>query len=74
MFWGYFGGIVPCKYKTNRSVFEDVKVILKRIMAKRINFVQTTGVDKYSLRPLAFLLHYIKEFTSRRPIEIPHQS
>ena len=41
----YVGSFLPCKHESKRLVFELVKILLKRVLAKRMNFLQAIGVD-----------------------------
>ena len=44
-FRGYLGCILTCEHKTDGFGLQDIKVILKRILAKRVDLIQTAGVD-----------------------------
>jgi hypothetical protein len=66
----YPAGILASKYEPNRSVLEQVKAILKRILTKRINVLQPTGVDEHCVYPVGFFLKDIEELTCGGAIEI----
>jgi hypothetical protein len=69
-FRGYLVCILTCEHKTNGFGLQDIEVILKRILAKGIDLIQTTGLDKYCVNAVAFVLQDVKELASRSAVKI----
>ncbi|MBW1678150.1 MAG: hypothetical protein JRF30_07705 [Deltaproteobacteria bacterium] len=60
----YLGRIFAGKFKRDALGLKEVKVILKRILAKGINLLQPTGVDEYPMYAVAFFLQGIEQLAS----------
>jgi hypothetical protein len=54
-------------------VFEKIKTIVKRILTKRINVLQATGVDEDSPHAMTVLPQNIDELACRHAIKIARQ-
>ena len=69
-FGRYQGRILASEYQADVLRIKDVKVVLKSILAKRVDLIQTAGVDKYSVYAVGFVLQDIKELASRSAVKI----
>jgi hypothetical protein len=69
----YARGILAAKYKAKPSVFEEVKTILKRVHPKRINILQTTGIDENPRDAITILFQGIEQLACRGAIEIANE-
>jgi hypothetical protein len=69
-FGRYLGRILASEYQADVLGLQDVKVVLKRLLAKRVDLIQTAGVDKYSVYAVGFVLQDIKELASRSAVKI----
>ena len=54
-------------------MFKEVKAILKRIAAKRVNFSQATGIDADLCDTVTIFLQGIEQLARRRAVEIALQ-
>jgi hypothetical protein len=55
-------------------VFEEIKTIVKRILAKRINVLQATGVDEDFPHAMTVVPQSIEELACGHAIKIARQS
>jgi hypothetical protein len=68
--------MVGLDLKRNKAAgfgLQEVKVVVKGILAKRINLLQPTGVDEHSVYAVGFFLQDIEELACRGAVEITHE-
>ena len=70
-FGRYLGRILASEYQADGLGLQDVKVILKCLLAKSVDLIHTAGVDKYSVYAVGFILQDIRNSQAEVPSKSP---